>query len=560
MKRRPSTSGKTIGAVREWVGGTFDMPAFVTDKPKPYRPAVHLWLETATDLMVGAVVGEPPGTVAELGDALETAMRQPAKGRPRRPTHLRVADPAAGEALRARFGAELEVLVAPTPELDEAMASMRDSMASPAPPGTRTSYLDDGLGPEVIGRFFGAAKRLWQSAPWNWLAEEELFAISIPSLGIADACLSVIGGGGEHFGVMVFDSLADYDAFARIGRLPEAHRPARLPCPLFSVNFEAETDLCAALRREVRDRRWPLGGKDAYPSLLAVTQDFISRPLSARDYAVATAVSAVLAQYVTDHAAELELDEVFAGSFDYRIGDLDGEPLATLLAPHPGRPWRDRGLEEAPLRQSGRRLVADFVTAAKAAGRAEPWIDLAEPAALELVEFAAMYLDRPVETCTPKQLEEYLTEILPLKLIAYDEVVAATPESLDAFITWLGDAGHLTAKRCANLRKRLAAATSAYERLARRLPRAHLCGRSGAGSAASSAGSPGTSSGPSPGAEQVTGNASNAANAAPTPVRIAPSAMEVGRWVWDGQGEKPAPKAPCPCGSGHRYKKCCMPR
>ena len=33
-----------------------------------------------------------------------------------------------------------------------------------------------------------------------------------------------------------------------------------------------------------------------------------------------------------------------------------------------------------------------------------------------------------------------------------------------------------------------------------------------------------------------------------------------GRWTWDGKGEPPHPVAPCPCGSGRRYRKCCMPR
>ena len=32
------------------------------------------------------------------------------------------------------------------------------------------------------------------------------------------------------------------------------------------------------------------------------------------------------------------------------------------------------------------------------------------------------------------------------------------------------------------------------------------------------------------------------------------------RWVWDSKGAPPDPKAPCPCGSGRRYRKCCMRR
>jgi hypothetical protein len=32
------------------------------------------------------------------------------------------------------------------------------------------------------------------------------------------------------------------------------------------------------------------------------------------------------------------------------------------------------------------------------------------------------------------------------------------------------------------------------------------------------------------------------------------------RWIWEGAGSPPDPKAPCPCGSGRRYRKCCMRR
>jgi uncharacterized protein YchJ len=31
-------------------------------------------------------------------------------------------------------------------------------------------------------------------------------------------------------------------------------------------------------------------------------------------------------------------------------------------------------------------------------------------------------------------------------------------------------------------------------------------------------------------------------------------------WVWTPGESVPDPKGPCPCGSGKRYRKCCMPR
>ena len=31
-------------------------------------------------------------------------------------------------------------------------------------------------------------------------------------------------------------------------------------------------------------------------------------------------------------------------------------------------------------------------------------------------------------------------------------------------------------------------------------------------------------------------------------------------WVWTPDQPPPDPRGPCPCGSGKRYRKCCMPR
>ena len=31
-------------------------------------------------------------------------------------------------------------------------------------------------------------------------------------------------------------------------------------------------------------------------------------------------------------------------------------------------------------------------------------------------------------------------------------------------------------------------------------------------------------------------------------------------WAWTPDQPPPDPQGPCPCGSGKRYRKCCMPR
>jgi len=40
----------------------------------------------------------------------------------------------------------------------------------------------------------------------------------------------------------------------------------------------------------------------------------------------------------------------------------------------------------------------------------------------------------------------------------------------------------------------------------------------------------------------------------------APPARTSKRWTWTAGSPAPDPAAPYPCGSGVRYRKCCMPR
>jgi hypothetical protein len=101
--------GRSATSGREWVGGRFAPPFFVTDAEKPYRAQVALWLE-----LTG-----PAGADGALGRALNAALERPLIGSPRRPERIRVADQSLADEVRAVLGDEVPIRVAPTPELDE---------------------------------------------------------------------------------------------------------------------------------------------------------------------------------------------------------------------------------------------------------------------------------------------------------------------------------------------------------------------------------------------------------------------------------------------------------
>src|ERR1051325_10488863 len=45
----------------EWVGGIVTLPSYVTEGDKTYRPSVILWIDAATEMILGTSVIDPPG-------------------------------------------------------------------------------------------------------------------------------------------------------------------------------------------------------------------------------------------------------------------------------------------------------------------------------------------------------------------------------------------------------------------------------------------------------------------------------------------------------------------
>src|SRR5207245_2124453 len=63
-----------------------------------------------------------------------------------------------------------DVVVAPTPEAEKALASLAASLS--APPGAG-GHFADGATPEVVGRFFAAAAPVFRAAPWPAATDAE---------------------------------------------------------------------------------------------------------------------------------------------------------------------------------------------------------------------------------------------------------------------------------------------------------------------------------------------------------------------------------------------------
>jgi hypothetical protein len=274
----------------EWVGGLVSMPAYVTGEGDPYRPEVLFWM-SADGAVLGHTSGKPGELIGLASENLRSTIERPMFGQPHAPQRLRVASPELAEVLRAGH-AGLEVVCAPTPEIDAVLEMMREKMNEDAE--TEQSYLSPELGPEAIGAFFRAAAGLFRSKPWKTVpTDHSLLSVTIEKLGVKDAVLSVIGQMGQSLGLIVFSGIDDFEAYLDAGDAMEHGAEPEVP-PHFALNFERGAELSAALRKEIAEHRWEVAGAEAYPWLVAVDGDLVARPPTGKEVTIAEAIALAL--------------------------------------------------------------------------------------------------------------------------------------------------------------------------------------------------------------------------------------------------------------------------
>lgn len=282
----------------EWIGGRFTSPYPTQDGDSLYHADVFLWLELPRDVLL-VVRASDPRTPISLAESLEEAMLRPGEGAPRRPSWIRVAGERDAVELRRTAGG-IPIVVAPVPELDSVFEQLSAATA-PQP-----SYLGHGkIAPQLVGELFQAAALLFRTAPWRRLSDQQILRVDIPSLGIDGACLSIIGGAGESFGLLLFGSLEDFDAFieaasgAQSEDAPSASKKSAVA--LRSLSFNAGDEMPEALLREIDEHRWPVAGPNAYPSLFCLGKGHTPRPVTEDDVRITTAVTRAFVTFYLRH-------------------------------------------------------------------------------------------------------------------------------------------------------------------------------------------------------------------------------------------------------------------
>lgn len=166
------------------------------------------------------------------------------------------------------------------------------------PVNAKPTYLSPGISAEATRAFFAAAARLFRAAPWKIVPDDlSVFRVTIESLGVRDAVLSVIGQMGRSLGFLFFDSEGDFELYLEAADiLQDGGEPPPLPAH-FALNYDPGAELDPSLRKEITSHGWEVAGPAAYPWLIAI-DDLLERPPSAEDLTRFEAIALALAEVV----------------------------------------------------------------------------------------------------------------------------------------------------------------------------------------------------------------------------------------------------------------------
>jgi hypothetical protein len=551
MSGRTSVTRSRERASGEWIVGSRPAP-FEVLEPTRFRPPIVVVMDAVSGLLLGVEPLAHGSGLAEAARAIRKVMQAHSRtsGPGAGPRILRVDDPELANALRSRVSSSVAILVAPTPEIDAVVEHMADHVDLG---NDRYSDLEHGrIAPEVVGRFFEAAATVYRLAPWRIVQSDcQLLRLDAPLFGVDAACVSIIGGLGENYGVLIFDSIDDFSDMARGGgQAKDSAGPAGVP--ILSINFDGRKALPRGLAREVKRHGWPVAGPRAYPWLLPVDADGRSRALTERDWVYATAVLDALAVFFREHADVFEDEPESPVSRTVVVDGLPGVPSVTLTAPHPEADWDwlEGGPLEAARWDEADDLSDQFVADQVRAGRSAEWLRGAQEALDDLFRFRIDTAGEAAVGWTAKQIDEYLLDYFPALGAIPSEDVESVPEYLDAFFAWLGDAGYESLTIMREVRERMTRKRATF------LERA----RDPAPGSPRSLGQEIRKSGIDTSDEAALAAFISEWAAELEKESTAPPARRRRRWEWTPGSPAPEPDAPCPCGSGARYRKCCMPR
>jgi hypothetical protein len=435
------------GKIQEWVGGSITMPAFVTGEPGDnYQPTMAVWLNE-----IGQIVGmdllSPTGPVYDPIALLKQTIAHPNAGPAGAPSHIRINDKKIAEKLQKAF-TTIQVTVAPTPELDTLANDMLD-MPGEADPQT---FSEITVNKHTVESFFESTAALYKSTPWKTVPHDEcLIGVTVDSLGLCDAVLCVIGQMGESFGIVLFESLQEYERYTLLGDAMERGVEPDIP-PHRALNFENANEIPDNVRKDIALNRWTVAEPNAYPSLMAPVDNRVLKPLTEDDIELFD----VIAQAIRSALSRTAFVQALIGgpehSAEYQILTTNRPAIITLQAPYPyERVMQAHGAADNLIAQL---LVLERVNNAEPdwdkhnelkdallshyyASPESQSLDINIGAATLIMDFAFNYCECTIATITPLVLDDILFSIIPRKVMIKPEDAADIINDCRAFLLFL---------------------------------------------------------------------------------------------------------------------------
>lgn len=413
--------GKRRRELVEWFGGQVLLPTYVHEGGAPFRPGGSLWCSTDARQIVGWSPFERDGSLAAVVEHFLLCTRQPWVGAPRMPDRVRVPTRELAEALRYVVPRGVQIVCAPTPEIDEVVHDMVAHLETRPPAEGEETYFAPDIDADLLARAFAGAARFFRAQPWKLLDGATLIGVDSAELGLKGAVLACMGhDDGAPPGLIFFESFADFEANIRSMDGADGHEP-RLRKQLI-LDFDRGAEVPPSMRKEVAAHQWEVASALAYPWVSAVDDDSVQRPGTRAELALMTD----LAEAVADL---LERDKRLARRL------AKGEPIVHVCKLDHAQVLLRLPFEDERVLELNQHLVDDLLDnypdspECSALGRPPAWAHLVPELAIQ-EGFA-------LEELSPKIIKALIFEVVPARIAVHPSDALEILEEARAMIRYL---------------------------------------------------------------------------------------------------------------------------
>jgi len=304
-----------------WQGSLRPLPAWISNQDDPagapYRPLGAFWVSLRTGLIhIETAAPDTPRADLALSSLLAFGLKW-AKELDGRPSRVELIDSELRDALAPHLVAlnTPVVLADAQPQLEAAFREIEaQASGGVRHPGALES---PGVTVERLHAFADAAAEFYRARPWQHLVNEDLVVVESPKPPKGMAHVSVLGNGGQEFGLSFFASRKAFD------RLVEGR--GGMPTEAHGVTFGSIDELPFADVDTWEAHDLPVAGPRGYPLFCRMGLEEMTRP---------SAIELTFAEALLRAFARATEDELDTGHWKTRVTTFDGEVTLALTLPH----------------------------------------------------------------------------------------------------------------------------------------------------------------------------------------------------------------------------------